>query len=85
MHERDAPCLRHPFHQANMLMTGLHQPALTNSIKITLCPRHIVNCQVLFARRRLKQRQRDLLAQEPGFRAEGVTALATAVYRLLRL
>ena len=29
--------------------------------------------------------RRDLLAQEPGFRAEGVTALATAVYRLLRL
>ena len=29
--------------------------------------------------------RRDILDQEPGFRAEGVTALATAVYRLQRL
>ena len=28
--------------------------------------------------------RRDILAQEPGFRAEGVSALATAVYRLQR-
>ena len=28
--------------------------------------------------------RRDILDQEPGFRAEGVTALATAVYRLRR-
>lgn len=28
--------------------------------------------------------RRDILASEPGFRAEGVTALSTAVYRLLR-
>ena len=28
--------------------------------------------------------RRDILAGEPGFRAEGVTALSTAVYRLLR-
>lgn len=28
--------------------------------------------------------RRDILAQEPGFRAEGVTALSTAVYRLHR-
>lgn len=28
--------------------------------------------------------RRDILAQEPGFRAEGVTALTTAIYRLLR-
>ena len=29
--------------------------------------------------------RRDILAQEPGFRAEGVSALSTAVYRLQRL
>ena len=28
--------------------------------------------------------RRDILAQEPGFRAEGVSALSTAVYRLQR-
>ena len=28
--------------------------------------------------------RRDILADEPGFRAEGVTALATAAYRLDR-
>lgn len=28
--------------------------------------------------------RRDILAREPGFRAEGVTALSTAVYRLRR-
>ena len=29
--------------------------------------------------------RRDILAQEPGFRAEGVSALSAAVYRLQRL
>ena len=29
--------------------------------------------------------RRDILAQEPGFRSEGVSALSTAVYRLQRL
>ncbi len=28
--------------------------------------------------------RRDILAHEPGFRAEGVSALATAVYRMRR-
>ena len=36
-------------------------------------------------RKALGAKRRDILAQEPGFRAEGVSALSTAVYRLQRL